>query len=82
MRCPTCGFDLQAGRGAKRTSVKDSRTVTYENAIRRRRECPKCKVRWTTYERIESVRSGNVAGLISGNVLNTGCINNFEGVRY
>ena len=45
MRCPFCGKD--------NTQVKDSRDTVDENAIRRRRECPDCGGRFTTYERIE-----------------------------
>lgn len=45
MRCPFCGKD--------NTQVKDSRDTIDENAIRRRRECPDCGGRFTTYERIE-----------------------------
>ena len=45
MKCPFCGKD--------NTQVKDSRDTVDENAIRRRRECPDCGGRFTTYERIE-----------------------------
>ena len=45
MKCPFCGKD--------NTQVKDSRDTADENAIRRRRECPDCGGRFTTYERIE-----------------------------
>lgn len=45
MKCPFCGND--------NTQVKDSRDTADENAIRRRRECPDCGGRFTTYERIE-----------------------------
>ena len=44
MRCPFCNHE--------RTEVTDKRDV--ENETRRRRECPKCKKRFTTYERIET----------------------------
>lgn len=44
MRCPNCGFDD--------SKVIDSRPT--ENRIRRRRECLKCKERFTTYEEIEN----------------------------
>lgn len=44
MRCPFCGSD--------KTEVTDKRDV--ENETRRRRECLKCKKRFTTYERLES----------------------------
>ena len=43
MRCPYCGFDD--------SKVTDSREV--ENGIRRRRECRRCGLRFTTYERIQ-----------------------------
>lgn len=45
MKCPFCG--------KMNTQVKDSRDTVDENAIRRRRECPDCGGRFTTYERIE-----------------------------
>ncbi len=45
MRCPFCGNpDSQ---------VKDSRPAEDANAIRRRRHCPKCGARFTTFERIQ-----------------------------
>lgn len=45
MKCPFCGNT--------NTQVKDSRDTIDENAIRRRRECPDCGGRFTTYERIQ-----------------------------
>ena len=45
MKCPFCG--------STNTQVKDSRDTVDENAIRRRRECPDCGGRFTTYERIQ-----------------------------
>ncbi|MBM4001559.1 MAG: transcriptional repressor NrdR [Planctomycetes bacterium] len=45
MRCPTCGVDYDR--------VIDSRASEDGYAIRRRRECLKCKRRYTTYERLE-----------------------------
>lgn len=45
MKCPFCGKN--------NTQVKDSRDTIDENAIRRRRECPDCGARFTTFERIE-----------------------------
>ncbi|NTU69278.1 transcriptional regulator NrdR [bacterium] len=45
MRCPNCL--------STNTSVIDSRDVDDDRAIRRRRECEKCKTRFTTYERVE-----------------------------
>jgi transcriptional repressor NrdR len=45
MKCPFCGHEED--------KVIDSREATNGAAIRRRRECLKCKRRTTTYERIE-----------------------------
>jgi len=45
MRCPFCG-NLD-------TQVKDSRTADDHVAIRRRRFCPDCSGRFTTYERVQ-----------------------------
>ncbi len=47
MRCPYCGYED--------SRVLDSRPVEEGSAIRRRRECPRCERRFTTYERVESV---------------------------
>ncbi|MGR3539876.1 MAG: transcriptional regulator NrdR [Hasllibacter sp.] len=45
MRCPFCGnVDTQ---------VKDSRPAEDHVAIRRRRHCPQCGGRFTTYERVQ-----------------------------
>lgn len=46
MRCPYCLSD--------ELKVTDKR-VSVENSTRRRRECIKCKKRFTTYERIEEI---------------------------
>jgi transcriptional repressor NrdR len=46
MRCPRCKSDNDR--------VVDSRTSADARAIRRRRECLVCFLRYTTYERIES----------------------------
>lgn len=45
MKCPFCGCDD--------TQVKDSRNADDNTAIRRRRECPECGSRFTTFERIQ-----------------------------
>lgn len=45
MRCPFCG-NLD-------TQVKDSRPTEDHQAIRRRRFCPDCGARFTTFERIQ-----------------------------
>ena len=45
MRCPFCGHDD--------TQVKDSRPTEDNAAIRRRRFCPECGARWTTFERVQ-----------------------------
>ena len=47
MRCVICRHDD--------TKVVDSRTAEEGAAIRRRRECPECGHRFTTYERIDEV---------------------------
>jgi transcriptional repressor NrdR len=45
MRCPFCGNDD--------SQVKDSRPTEDGSAIRRRRQCPACGGRFTTFERIQ-----------------------------
>src|SRR5436305_10835655 len=45
MRCPFCG--------AEDTQVKDSRPTDDRGAIRRRRFCPSCAARFTTFERVQ-----------------------------
>ncbi|MDA0983172.1 MAG: transcriptional regulator NrdR [Proteobacteria bacterium] len=45
MRCPFCANED--------TNVVDTRSNPGTNAIRRRRKCPKCDKRFTTYERVE-----------------------------
>ena len=45
MRCPFCGHDD--------TQVKDSRPTEDGSAIRRRRFCPACGSRFTTFERVQ-----------------------------
>lgn len=44
MKCPFCGHDD--------TQVKDSRPTEDNTAIRRRRFCPGCGSRFTTFERV------------------------------
>ena len=48
MKCPFCSY--------ADSKVTDSRTV--ENGIRRRRECQRCSLRFTTYERIQTTALG------------------------
>ena len=45
MRCPFCGHTD--------TQVVDTRSNPEANVIRRRRRCPECDKRFTTYERVE-----------------------------
>jgi len=45
MKCPFCGHDD--------TQVKDSRPTEENSAIRRRRFCPDCGARFTTFERVQ-----------------------------
>ena len=47
MKCPYCG--------SSETEVVETRASEDVDTIRRRRECLKCKKRFTTYERIENV---------------------------
>ncbi len=44
MRCPFCGYGD--------TQVKDSRPADDDTSIRRRRFCPGCGARFTTFERV------------------------------
>ncbi len=48
MRCPQCGN--------RDSRVVDSRDLDESATIRRRRECPACTARFTTYERVEAAR--------------------------
>lgn len=48
MRCPFCRFED--------TRVLDSRPIQDGQSIRRRRECPKCEARFSTYEEAEIFR--------------------------
>ncbi|MBQ7335933.1 MAG: transcriptional repressor NrdR [Clostridia bacterium] len=48
MKCPGCGFP--------KSEVIDSRPTVEGNSIRRRRECPACQKRFTTFEIIETVQ--------------------------
>ena len=45
MKCPFCGHDD--------TQVKDSRPSDDGSSIRRRRFCPECNSRFTTFERVQ-----------------------------
>lgn len=45
MKCPFCS--------SEETQVKDSRPTEDGAAIRRRRECPACEARFTTFERVQ-----------------------------
>ncbi len=45
MRCPFCAHED--------TQVKDSRPTEDNAAIRRRRACPACNARFTTFERVQ-----------------------------
>ena len=45
MKCPFCGH--------QDTQVKDSRPSDDGSAIRRRRSCPQCSGRFTTFERVQ-----------------------------
>jgi transcriptional repressor NrdR len=45
MKCPFCGCE--------ETQVKDSRNTDDNTSVRRRRECPDCGSRFTTFERVQ-----------------------------
>ncbi len=45
MRCPFCENE--------ETQVKDSRATEDNSVIRRRRSCPECEQRFTTFERVQ-----------------------------
>ena len=45
MRCPYCNYSD--------TQVKDSRPTEDNAVIRRRRSCPQCGARFTTFERVQ-----------------------------
>ena len=45
MKCPFCG--------SPDTQVKDSRNTDDDTAVRRRRECPECGQRFTTFEHVQ-----------------------------
>ena len=45
MKCPFCGCND--------TQVKDSRNADDDTAVRRRRECPECGQRFTTFEHVQ-----------------------------
>jgi len=47
MRCPYCNFG--------ETKVMETRETEDSDVTRRRRECLKCKKRFTTYERVEMI---------------------------
>ena len=49
MKCPFC-------KKLQQTRVVDSRTIKDGRSVRRRRECLKCKERFTTYEELELLR--------------------------
>jgi len=46
MKCPSCSYED--------TKVVDSRVTDGGTATRRRRECPKCEFRFTTFERSQT----------------------------
>jgi transcriptional repressor NrdR len=65
VRCPTCG--------TADSRVIDSRPADQGSSIRRRRECPNCGHRFTTYERAEAQimvrkRSGRLEPFQTGKI--------------
>ena len=65
MRCPFCGHDD--------SQVKDSRPSEDNSAIRRRRHCPACGGRFTTFERVQ-LRELIVTKKNNGNSVNDECV--------
>src|SRR3989339_973486 len=47
MKCTFCGYSD--------TKITNSRPLDESSVVRRRRECPQCAKRFTTYERIEEM---------------------------
>ena len=68
MRCPYCNFG--------ETKVMETREAEDSDVTRRRRECLKCKKRFTTYERVEMIdlrvikKNGDIERFDRGKVLN------------
>ncbi len=68
MRCPYCNFG--------ETKVIETREAEDSDVTRRRRECLKCKKRFTTYERVEILdlrvvkKNGDIEGFNRNKVLN------------
>lgn len=68
MRCPYCNFG--------ETKVIETREAEDSDVTRRRRECLKCKKRFTTYERVEILdlrvvkKNGDIEGFDRNKVLN------------
>jgi len=68
MRCPYCNFG--------ETKVMETREAEDSDVTRRRRECLKCKKRFTTYERVEMIelrvikKNGDIEGFDRNKVLN------------
>ena len=75
MKCPFCSY------GDSR--VVDSRAIDEGSSIRRRRECPQCNRRFTTYEKYEEtplivVKKDGRRELFDGQKLLNGLIKAFE----
>ena len=76
MKCPFCGYS--------ESKVIDSRPTDEGERIRRRRECLKCKERFTTYEIIESfpimvIKKDNTRQAFDRNKLLNGMLKASEG---
>ena len=75
MRCPFCSFND--------SKVIDSRTIDEGTLIRRRRECPSCSKRFTTYEKMEAiplvvVKKDGRREIFDGTKLFSGLMKSFE----
>ena len=58
MKCPFCG--------CLDSKVVDSRPTEEGSIIRRRRECPSCKKRFTTYERVDELPITIIKRMVRG----------------
>lgn len=75
MRCPFCAYND--------SKVVDSRTIDEGTSIRRRRECPSCNKRFTTYEKMEEiplvvVKKGGRREIFDSKKLFSGLMKSFE----
>ena len=66
MKCPFCGEDS--------TRVIDSRPADDNSSIRRRRECDECGKRFTTYEKVETIKKDKIREAYDRSKIESGVI--------